>query len=202
MKTNYFTSRNTMKTMFITAIIFLAITHVKAQTIYKTSPGPTESIKVLGTSNVHDWTMTSTGVTSRGSFKFEGEHLAALRDFSLSVDVKTLKSDHSSMDNRTYKTINADQYPKIIYKLNSAIVTLVSKNKYLIKTTGDLTIAGATQIITMDVTALVDIDNSITCTGTEKIKLTDYKITPPTFMLGAMKVYNDLDIQFNLVYKN
>jgi hypothetical protein len=53
----------------------------------------------------------------------------------------------------------------------------------------------------MDVTAVVNADNTITCSGSKKIQLTDYGIKPPTFMLGAMKVYNDLTIQFNLIYK-
>ena len=96
----------------------------------------------------------------------------------------------------------ADQFPKILYKLNSAVITTVQKNKYLIKTTGDLTIAGTTQTITMNVTAVVNADNTLSCTGTEKLKLTDFKINPPSFMLGAMKVKDDLTIQFNLMYKS
>jgi len=203
MKATYFNSRNTVKAMFITAmIIFLSIPQfLKAQVIYKISTGPEVVIKVLGTSNVHDWTIASTAMESQGEFKFDGEKLAGLSGFSFSTEAKSLKSEHSGMDTRTYKAIKADQYPKIVYKLSSAVVTPVSKNKYLIKTKGDLTIAGATQAITMDVTAVVNADNSITCTGSEKIKLTDYKIDPPSFMLGAMKVYDDLTIQFNLVYK-
>ncbi len=106
------------------------------------------------------------------------------------------------MDNRTYKTLNADKYPKITFKLNSAVVTTLQKNKYLIKATGDLVIAGTSQTIVLDVTAVVNADKTISCTGSEKLKLTDYKIEPPSFMLGAMKVKNDLTIQFNLIYKN
>jgi polyisoprenoid-binding protein YceI len=85
--------------------------------------------------------------------------------------------------------------------LLSATVSGVTKDKFLIATKGELTIAGVTQTISMDVNALLNTDNSITCSGSEKIKLTDYGIKPPTFMLGAMKVYNDLTIQFNLIYK-
>lgn len=172
---------------------------LKAQGVYT---GSDMNIKVMGTSNVHDWTMTSMAATSQGDFKFDVQNqLKSLKSFGLSLDVKSLKSEHSSMDSRTYKAINADQYPKIVYKLTSATITAVSENKYLIKTKGELTIAGATQPISMDVTAVVGTNNIINCIGEEKIKLTDYKITPPSFMLGAMKVYNDLTIKFNLIYK-
>jgi polyisoprenoid-binding protein YceI len=202
MKANYNTHPHTAKALLITAMIFLAVPKfLHAQNLYKVFPGAESSIKVLGTSNVHDWTMTSTGIQSSGEFLFDGDKLVSLKVLTLSVDVKSLKSEHSSMDNRTYKAINAKEYPKITYKLTSAVISIVSKNKYLIKTKGDLNIAGANQLVAMDVNAIVNSDNTITCTGVEKLKLTDYNITPPSFMLGAMKVYNDLTIQFNLIYK-
>jgi polyisoprenoid-binding protein YceI len=190
-------------TVVIAAIIFLAIPMgLRAQANYKLLPGKDVNVKVLGSSNIHDWTMTATGLESQGDFKFEGGQLRSLHSFSFSVDAKSLKSEHESMDSRTYKSMNADKFPKIIYKLNSAVITQVQKNKYAIKATGELTISGATQTVVLDVTAVVNPDNTITCTGSQKIKLTDYKIDPPTFMLGAMKVYNDLTIQFNLQYKD
>ena len=184
-------------------IIFIVIPHsLLAQAGYKLLPGKDVAVKVLGSSNIHDWTETATGLTSQGDFKFEDEQLKSLHSFSFSVEVKSLKSEHESMDNRTYKSIKADKFPTVTYKLSSAVVTLIQKNKYAIKATGDLTIAGATQTVILNVTAVVNPDNTITCSGTQKLQLTDYKIDPPSFMLGAMKVKNDLTIQFNLVYKN
>lgn len=188
--------------LIIAAIIFLAVpTLVTAQATYKLAQSPDVTIKVLGSSNVHDWTMASTAMESQGDFTFDGDKLQGLRSFSFRLAVKSLHSDHASMDDRTYKSVNASKYPNISYKLTSAVVTSVGGNKYLIKTKGDLTIAGATQPISMDVTATVGADNTITCVGARKIQLTDYGIKPPTFMLGTMKVTNDLTIQFNLIYK-
>lgn len=157
---------------------------------------------MLGSSNVHDWTLTSTVMESQGDFKIEENQLRSITAFTFSVNAKSLKSEHESMDGRTYKTMKADQYPKVTYKLTTALITAAAKNKYQVKATGDLTIAGVTQSIVMYITAGVNPDNTITITGSENLKLTDYKIEPPSFMLGAMKVKNDLTIQFNLTYKN
>jgi len=190
-------------TLTMAAVIFLSIPQrLMAQANYKLVQGKDAVVTVQGSSNVHDWTETATSIESQGDFKMEGDKLRSLRSFSFSATAKGLKSDHSSMDNRTYSTIKADKFPMITYKLNSAVVTLIQKNKYAIKATGDLTIAGATQTIVLNVNAVVNADNTISCTGSQKIQLTDYKIDPPSFMLGAMKVKNDLTIQFNLVYKN
>jgi len=168
--------------------IFLAMPRlVQGQASYKLVAAQGVSIKVLGSSNIHDWTMASSAMESQGDFNLADHRL---------------KSESSSMDDRTYKAVNASKYPYISYKLTSAEVVPGNKNSYLIKTVGDLTIAGVTQHISVDVTAVVNADNSITCSGSKKIQLTDYGIKPPTFLLGAMKVANDLTIQFNLAYKN
>ncbi len=194
-------NRKILATASIIAAIIIGMTsqNLKAQSVYKLTAGKDASIKVLGKSNVHDWVLTSTAMESQGEFKLDDNQL---RWFSFSLNAKSLKSEHESMDNRTYKTMKADQYPKVTYKLVSAIVTPLQKSKYAIKTTGELTIAGVTQTIAMTISAIINPDNTITCSGSENLKLTDYKIDPPSFMLGAMKVKNDLTIQFNLTYKS
>ena len=190
---------NIKQIMVLTMICTMgSISLLKAQTSYHLAVSPNVTIKVLGSSNVHDWTMVSTAMESKGDFNLADHRL---QSFSFSLAVTSLKSDHASMDDRTYKSVNAKKFPDISYKLASAVVT-GDKGKYIIETKGNLTIAGVTQPINMEVTAVVNADKTITCTGSKKIQLTDYGIKPPTFMLGAMKVYNDLTIQFNLVYKN
>jgi len=188
---------------FLKIIIFLLLLApmtIMAQSTYKLNAGSEQSLKVAGTSNVHDWTMTSTGVESLGVFKFNNsDELIGLSGFTFTVLAKSLKSGKSSMDGRTYKSIKADQFPKIAYVLKSAVITQKGE-KYNIATTGNLTIAGVTQSISMLVTAVVNPNKSISCHGSEKLKLTDYQIDPPSFMLGAMKVGNDLVIQFDLTY--
>lgn len=183
--------------LIIAVSIFLAVPQqLKAQATYKLSPG--SKIKVLGTSNVHDWTMTSSAAESQGQFDLAAHSLTGL---TLRVPFTTLKSEHTSMDDRTYTAVNAKKYPDISFKLTAAEVLPGDNNTYLIKAKGDLTISGVTKPISLEVTAVTNGDNALTCSGSKKIQLTDYGIKPPTFMLGAMKVYNDLTIQFDLIYK-
>lgn len=173
----------------------------KAQSTYTLVPQAQVFMKVTGTSNVHGWEMTSSTMQSKGDFKFDkNQVLTSIQNFQLTLDAKTLKSKHSSLDTRAYKVMKASQHPKIVYNLRSTEVTTVSKNKYLVKVLGELTIAGARQIISMNVNVLVNADNSITCTGTEKIKLSDYNIEAPSYMAGTMKVGNELTIGFAQTY--
>lgn len=184
-----------------TLLLLLSPLATLAQTAYKLSSGKDNVVKVLGTSNVHDWTMTANDIESTGVFKFNSrDEMVDLTTLKFTVVAKSLTSGKSSMDDRTYKSIKENVFPKIAYQLTYATVTMVQANKYAIQTTGTLTIAGKTQSISMKVMALVNVDRSISCHGTEKLMLTDYGIAPPSFMLGAMKVGNDLTIQFDLTY--
>jgi len=44
-------------------------------------------------------------------------------------------------------------------------------------------------------------DGSIACSGSQQIKMTDYQIKPPSFMLGALKTGDALTINFSLTLK-
>lgn len=193
---------------YISSLLFVPLlfgNQLYAQGTYKLNGAKENVVKVSGKSNVHDWAMTAQNPICEADF---GELSAAentpksLTSLSFSVNAKSLKSEHSSMDNRTYKVIKADEFPKITFKQISAVITPVSKGKFSIKTTGSLTIAGVSKTVTLQVNGTVNQDHSITCTGTQKLKLTDYSIQPPSFMLGAMKVGDELSIAFNLTFKN
>lgn len=186
----------------ILLISFISAVGVKAQGVYKLSNSADNTVKVLGSSNVHDWTMVAQNPVSEADFTgAAGDIPKTLKALTFSVDAKSLKSEHSSMDDRTYKTIKADEFPKIVFKLTAATITPGAKDKFTINATGNLTIAGVTKVITLQVNGDVKSDNTITCSGSQKIKLTDFKISPPSFMLGAMKVKDDLTIQYNLNFK-
>jgi len=178
---------------------------LKAQSNYKLNAAKENLIRVSGKSNVHDWEMTANNPTCEADFgSLAGNENVpkTLSSLSFSVNAKSLKSEHSSMDTRTYKVIKADEHPKISFKLSNAVITPISKGKFSVKATGTLSIAGVSKMITMQVNSTVNPDQSITCTGTQRVKLTDYSIQPPSFMLGAMKVGDELSINYNLTFKN
>jgi len=200
MKTHYL-----LQFLYCTTLITaVSVTGLRAQDFYKLSGSKENSIKVLGTSNVHDWIMYAQNPIAEASFSAPAGDEGVpknLYTLSFSVSAKGLKSEHTSMDNRAYKTIKAETYPTITFKLISSIITPVKKNTFLIKSTGTLSIAGTSKTIVMQVNGSMNDDNSITCSGQQKIKLTDFNIQPPSFLMGAMKVGDDLTIQYGLTFK-
>lgn len=195
----------TFKHLFLLTIVSVAfVTNLRAQVAYKLNGSKDNMVKISGKSNVHDWTMIAENPVCEANFTVPGGDDGvpqSLSSLTFSVSAKSLKSESESMNNRTYKTIKADAYPQITFKLREATVTPLQKNKFSVNAVGTLTIAGVSKVITLQVTGDVKADNTITCSGQEKIKLTDYGIQPPSFMLGAMKVANELTISFTLNLK-
>lgn len=207
MKTILYSAPRSARFKYLILLIFGSIavsSNLQAQVSYKLNSSKDNLVKISGKSNVHDWTMNAENPVCEASFAaFSAEDNVpkSLTSLNFSVNAKSLKSESTSMNNRTYKAIKADAYPQITFKLREATVTPQQKNKFTVNATGTLTIAGVSKVISLQVNGEVKSDNTIVCSGQEKIRLTDYGIQPPSFMLGAMKVGNDLSIAFTLHLK-
>ena len=54
----------------------------------------------------------------------------------------------------------------------------------------------------MDVYCNVNKDSTISCSCSKKLRMSDYEVEPPSFMLGAMKTGDDITLDFLLIYTN
>ena len=176
----------------------LMLTTVSAQTTLKTSAG---EVTVNGKSNIHDWEMKTDAGSATAQLVMTNGELTSLKSLDFIMLIKSMKSGQSIMDSRAQKALKADAHPNITYKLTSATVTSTAKGKYTIKTEGNLNISGVTKAVSMTVNGVTNSDGSIQITGKRKMKMSEFKIPPPSYMLGAMKVYDDLEITFNLKLK-
>lgn len=182
------------RTALFTLLVFIHLPlSLWSQTRYRASNG---AITVAGTSTLHDWKETSSKGTVNAVFTMSGSKISDLSLLVFTVPVTSLKSEHKTMDNNTYKALKADKHPEIAYTLSSATVTPVNATTFTIKTRGKLTIAGTTRETDVDATAKVNADNSITVSGSKKLKMTDYGVTPPKVMM--IRTGNDLTISYNL----
>ena len=199
-----------MKNMFnrglllATACIIGCIQTIHAQAIYKINDSKDINMQLSGTSTLHNWVMNSHIVKGNAQFGFNPENdkqLTSLDSLTFSLIVLNLKSDKKKLDKNAYKALKTDKYKNILYTLTSAIVSPEKEGKFEIKTVGNLSIAGITNEVTMDVFCVVNKDETITCHGSDKLKMTDYQVKPPTFMLGAMKTGDAISLDYTMVYK-
>ena len=156
------------------------------------------TVLIKGTSSLHDWEMKS----DQGHVEVllgmgNNDNILGLTALKFTIEAESLKSGKSAMDKNAYKALKTGSAKNISFVLSSATVSRQNATTFQINTLGKLTVAGTTREtnIVVDVT-FNQADKSFTATGTKKIKMTEYNVKPPSFMMGAVKTGDDISISF------
>lgn len=160
------------------------------------------AISIKGTSTLHDWEMKSQAGKCDATLVMTGDKLTGITNLSFVLAAETLKSGTNGLDKNGYKALDTKKYPSISFNLSSGSITQIDATTYQFKGTGNLTISGTTRLTDLVGTLKYNpADKSFTITGTKVMKMTEYKVTPPTVMFGAIKTGDQITIGFNLKIK-
>lgn len=157
-------------------------------------------LKVLGTSNLHDWEIDAKAMSGKATMAIEAGDLKSIKNLDFAVEVEQLKSGKSGMDNNTFKALNSKTYKTINYKLVSVTkITEISAGNFTVETQGDLTISGVTKRINQTFTVKI-IGKKAVFSGKTKIDMTVYGVKPPTALMGTIKTGKDITVDFKVTY--
>jgi YceI-like domain len=186
------------------SVLLFAFSNVPPFASVRFAPGTASAdIKVLGTSNLHNWSMEDKTVACSAKFTYlAGKAVpVSLAALTFSFPVHSLKSGESGMDSKAYGAMKAKTGGNIVFTASSSTITPGTAHQFSVRSSGNLTIADITKPVVLTAACSVNADGLITCTGTDKLLMSDYKIKPPTYMLGALKTGNALTIDFTLVVR-
>jgi polyisoprenoid-binding protein YceI len=169
---------------------------------------PTGTLSVLGDSTLHKWTVATS--TASMTFVLDAGAPADLSDAIKAAKVKSvevrimvaeLTSGEKGLDKNMRVAMNAKQFPDVDYKLTRyELGRTTDAGTVVAKTTGDLTIAGRTKTVSMDVEFTLGPDKA-EAKGRYTLNMSDYGIKPPTLMLGTIKVRDPVTIRFDFLLK-
>jgi polyisoprenoid-binding protein YceI len=191
-----------------TALIALAFCQMafsglpKKGVINRAAGSASADIKVLGTSNLHDWSMEDKDVACTAKFTYAAGKTSVpdgLSGFGFTFPVHNLKSGKSGMDSKAYDAMKAKTQTSIVFAASTSTILPGGTNQFRVKSSGNLTIAGVTKPISLIAACVVNADGSITCKGTDNLLMSDYQINPPTYMLGTLKTGDALMIDFTMI---
>ena len=188
-----------MKKQFLLPAILLIISIItgngmQAQSL-KLNP-KTFNMTIYGTTNVHNFESKVT--LANGELVINAKQPQSLM---VEIPVKGIKSKEKLMDDKTYEAFNIDKNPTITFKsteINSFKVDGVNIN---VTVTGNLTIGGFTRKVALTAVGRVVKPGVYEFSGTIPVKMTDYKMKPPTAMLGMMKVGDDLKLKYTVTFE-
>jgi polyisoprenoid-binding protein YceI len=163
-------------------------------------------VTIAGTSNVHEYTASTTNVRLvRVQF---GESATAkdvrenplkagtIQAFEIAIAANTLKSGKDGLDKNMWKALKADECPDITFKLTRFDVT--GKPAGAAKAFGLLRIAGVEREVALDITS-TPADGTLRVQGHLDLLMTDYGIKPVVAMMGMLKTDPKVTITFETI---
>lgn len=193
MKTNRFsgTSRS------FALIILLASSFSLSAQVLKINP-KAFSMTIIGTTNVHDFKSKVTQAKGEAVVNANKE----LQSLVVEIPVRSIKSGEKLMDSKTYDTFDADKNPNITFRLTEVNSLHVEGNQVNVTLSGNLTMAGVTRKISLKSNGNSTKTGVFEFAGNVSLKMTDFKMSPPTAMMGLMKVGDGITLKYNVTFEN
>jgi polyisoprenoid-binding protein YceI len=183
---------NQIIALFVIGLVSITCNSAMAQSL-KINP-KSSTMTILGTTNVHDF---KTKVEQmKGELVINAKQVQSL---NVEIPVKSIKSGESLMDKKTYEAFDDAKNPTISFQMTDVTSMLVNGSEVSATVTGNLTMAGAARKITFKTTGKNLKPGVYEFSGSIPLKMTDFKMKPPTAMLGMMKVADAITLKYNVV---
>ncbi|HET9983423.1 MAG TPA: YceI family protein [Longimicrobiales bacterium] len=124
----------------------------------------------------------------------------AVRGVGAKIAAGAIECGNGKMNDHLRKALKVQEFPTISYELKSYEVTKQGEAA-AVTARGELTIAGTTRPIEMEVTATPTAAGGLEVKGAKEIRMTEYGVKPPSLMLGTLKVGDPVTVHFDVVLK-
>ena len=188
-----FKLKSRSKSLLLVAAVFIFGTSLGAQTLKINSKASTMTI--YGTTNVHDFTQKVTQIN--GELVVNSAQ-KSVQSMEVVIPVRAIKSPEKQMDTYTYEAFNSEKNPNITFHLTEASGLKVTEKEIDVTVTGNLTINGTARKISFKLSGKNPKSGLYQFKGAIALKMTDYKMKPPTAMMGMMKVGDGITLKFDI----
>lgn len=153
---------------------------------------PGSMIRIEGTSTLKSWSMEGDTVNGQvtldpavmkpltpESWRSAGDNAASV---AVTIPVASIRSGDEQLDRLMFEALKAKTNPAIRYDMTSSALMEAKGPTLTMKTTGNLTIAGVTRPVSMDVVGMRTSDGRYVLAGRVPVRMSEFGITPPTVM--------------------
>lgn len=186
--------------LIVLVVMFFSVLSINAQVKYNLNQDKS-TLQVKGTSTVHDWVMDAGDIKSNMQATSKNGNIVKILGGSFSCLAEKILSDNSIMDKKTHNALKANSHPEIKFTINSVESINRVGNKILGEVSGVLSIAGISKSIKFQFSGISESEKSIQIYGIIPLKMSDFSISPPTAMLGALKTGNEIELNYNFYFE-
>jgi hypothetical protein len=160
-------------------------------------------ISLAGSSNVHDYTASTTTARlvrlelAAGVAPTVEALLApgAVEAFEIAIPAASLSSEKDGLDKNMHKALKVKEHQDITFRLGRLAA---AQPAGMYRATGVLTIAGVERTATFDI-RLEPKGTALVVRGEVALLMTDFGITPPKAMLGMLKTDPKVTVTFETI---
>lgn len=138
---------------------------------------------------LHAWTGVSKDVTS---VILTDENRNVIKQVAVAVKISSFDTQNANRDSHTMEATEALKYPGVSFSSNS-----IKQVGNKLAVTGTLIFHGVSQLISFEAEKNI-INNKAEIKGSFNIKMTQYKIDPPSLM--GVPADDDIKIDFDVIY--
>ncbi len=211
-----------MRALLISLLLSGSVLHGADQT--RLTAGSGSTVVLEGSSNVADWRCRATSIDAHMIIATSADHINEVIDriedgnigvwmanpsrgrfpepaFDLNIPVSTFRCGNRVMDSDMSRALKADRHRKVEFsfrEMRGGVHHDLDTGLYRATISGDLTLAGVTRTIDVGVSAERLTRSTFRIRATLPLQMTDFGVTPPTALFGAIRARNNLTVRFDL----
>jgi polyisoprenoid-binding protein YceI len=161
-------------------------------------------VTIDGTLSFRHWQEKVGDVTGDMTAVVNEDGSVDLHSIRIKMKVLSIKSDMGRvMDNKTYEALKGAAYPEILFMVSTPTrLVQVRDCQTAVLVKGELSLAGVRRPIMMLVKTFEIRQGNLAFEGSQRIKMSDYGVEPPSALFGAMRAGPEITIHFNTNFIN
>lgn len=172
-------------------VLILTSSTLFAQTSYSQA-AEGNKIQISGTSNLHDWVLTSESLKCKADLYVENGEITGIKKIVVTMDAKSLKSAKSGLDRNAYRTMSVSDDEPLI----SFIAFDMGPNG---EASGIMKLAGSEEK-EMDLPYTYEFkDGKLFISSNSDVTFTQFGLKAPSIMAGAIKTAEEVQLQISIV---
>lgn len=189
---------NFIGALFLTALLLTAGLS-NARENYKLDANKS-SLKISGTSTLHDWHMVAGKYDCNVESAFDGSKDLMISKVIFKCNTNSISSDNSIMDAKAREALKSDQFDDIIFQTTSENKIIVDGGTINGWLGGELQIAGQKSTSKLPIKGVIDTEGNVNVRGEITIRMSSYKMKPPTAMMGTIKTGDEITIHYEFFF--
>lgn len=156
---------------------------------------PSSEVVLDGSSNIAAWRCRGTAIDA--VMTVAASDLDEVIDLDLNIPIAAFRCGNRVMESDMREALKADRHPSVTFSFRELLERNAESGYAVIA--GDLTLAGVTRRIDLIISAQRLSRASYRVRAELPLRMTDFGVTPPSALFGAIRARNSLTVRFDLI---